>query len=92
MVSPQQFGSLLDEFIALDVFFTDIEQTDRWPGVAFHRRHQRRTHQGKLMQVQRRTIYISTQIQHVGWTVFLIGQDSTDRRSINAGQGLENVA
>jgi len=87
----QQLTGLLNDLVALDDFFANVEQTDRWTRLLLDHRHHRRGHLRKLQQVLGLAVGVGTKIQHGRAGTFLVRDGGGNCRAVNAVQRLENV-
>ena len=78
--------------LALDGFFTNVEQADAGLLVALEHRVQRRTHDGKLQQVLRSAVHVGAQVQHGGRAAPDIGHLAGNGRPVDAVERLEYIA
>ena len=87
----QQFPGALRELVALDLFLADVEEADRRPLDAVHRRHQRGSHDRELHELLGRAIDVGAQVQHRHDAVAR-RQLRGDGRAVDAGQRLQHEA
>ena len=87
----QQFGRLLHHFIALDLFFADVEQSDAGAFLVLHGRYQHGAHDGELQQMLGRAVDVGAQVEHVD-LAFHGGQYAGDGGTVYPRQGLEHEA
>src|ERR1035437_737308 len=87
----QQFSRLLHDFIALDCFLADVEQSDAGAFLVLHGRYQHGTHDGELQQMLGRAVDVGGQVEHIdlafhGW------QYAGDGGTVYPRQSLEHEA
>ncbi|MNS39671.1 hypothetical protein D3C72_719610 [compost metagenome] len=90
--AAQKLGGFLDDFIALDDFFADVEQAHGGVLTMVHRLRQRGAHDGELQKVLGRAVHIRAQVQHRGGAARLVRNGRGDRGAVDAVQRLEHVA
>src|SRR5690606_12502085 len=90
--ASQQLGSLLDDFVTLDDFFTDVEQTDSGTLFAIQYGHQRRTHDGELQEMFGRAVDIGAQVEHGRGSALLVGYGRGDGGTIDTVERFEHIA
>src|SRR5690606_8275953 len=80
----EKFRGLLDDFIALDDFFTNVQQAYRGLLAPIERPNQGSAHDGKLQQVFGGAINIGAKIEHRGGAALDIGNGGGDGWTVNA--------
>ena len=88
----QQLTGLLDDFIALDGFFTNVEQTHRGRFPVLQHGDQGRPHHGKLQQMLCGAVHVGAQVQHRGGAARVVGNLAGNGGALNAIQRLEHIA
>ena len=92
LARAQQFRGALDDVVALDHFFADVEQAHRGPLLLLERSNQRDAENRELKQVFRGAVDIGPEVEHRGHAAGAIGNHGRDRRAVDAVERLQHEA